>query len=159
VFRVFRGSSLPSKPKCKTAVLDLIHLPRDAVHPLNDLSAQGPSFPYRSRLRAAPRTTDFAPACRRLKINGTTLRSRRHACAERAKTVGYPERFAQEALGHKGKAVHRAYARHALVKIPSLEEHETQASQRLTELTKRPAHQRKLAGPNRRPVVSEVKPN
>jgi len=31
-----------------------------------------------------------------------------HAWAERAKTVGYPERYAQEALGHKSKAVHRA---------------------------------------------------
>lgn len=28
--------------------------------------------------------------------------------AERAKTCGYPERFAQEALGHNSKAVHRA---------------------------------------------------
>ena len=26
----------------------------------------------------------------------------------RKKTVGYPERFAQEALGHNSKAVHRA---------------------------------------------------
>ena len=32
----------------------------------------------------------------------------RPAWAERAKTVGYPERFAQEALGHNSKAVHRA---------------------------------------------------
>ncbi len=36
----------------------------------------------------------------------------------------YPERFAQEALGHNSKAVHRAYAKRALVKIPSLEEYE-----------------------------------
>jgi len=33
----------------------------------------------------------------------------------------YPERFAQEALGHNSKAVHRAYARKANVKLPSLE--------------------------------------
>jgi hypothetical protein len=38
--------------------------------------------------------------------------------------VNYPERFAQEALGHNSKAVHRAYAKRALVKIPSLEEYE-----------------------------------
>jgi hypothetical protein len=35
---------------------------------------------------------------------------------------GYPERFAQETLGHNSKAVHRAYAKRALMKIPSLEE-------------------------------------
>ncbi len=35
-----------------------------------------------------------------------------------------PERFAQEALGHNSKAVHRAYAKHAHVKIPALEEYE-----------------------------------
>jgi hypothetical protein len=30
------------------------------------------------------------------------------------------ERFAQEALGHNSKAVHRAYAKRALMKLPSL---------------------------------------
>ena len=52
----------------------------------------------------------------------------RYAWAERAKTVGYPERFAQEALGHNSKAVHRAYAKRALMKIPSLEDYEQQIS-------------------------------
>jgi hypothetical protein len=41
---------------------------------------------------------------------------------------GYPERFAQEALGHNSKAVHRAYAKRALMKIPSLEEYEREAA-------------------------------
>ena len=41
-----------------------------------------------------------------------------------------PERFAQEALGHNSKAVHRAYAKRALVKIPSLEEYEQRAAQK-----------------------------
>jgi hypothetical protein len=40
----------------------------------------------------------------------------------------YPERFAQEALGHNSKAVHRAYAKRALMKIPSLEEYEQRAT-------------------------------
>jgi hypothetical protein len=45
----------------------------------------------------------------------------------------YPERFAQEALGHNSKAVHRAYAKRALMKIPSLEDYERQAvSKRMT---------------------------
>ena len=50
------------------------------------------------------------------------------AWAERAKTCGMPERFAQEALGHNSKAVHRAYAKRALMKIPSLEDYERQAA-------------------------------
>ena len=40
----------------------------------------------------------------------------------------YPERFAQEALGHNSKAVHRAYSRRAQVKLPSLESYERQAA-------------------------------
>jgi hypothetical protein len=47
---------------------------------------------------------------------------------QRAKTVGYPERFAQEALGHNSKAVHRANEKRALMKIPSLEDYERQAA-------------------------------
>jgi hypothetical protein len=37
---------------------------------------------------------------------------------------GYPERFAQEALGHNSKAVHRAYAKKAQVTVPALEDYE-----------------------------------
>jgi hypothetical protein len=59
-----------------------------------------------------------------------TLRSYRYAWAERAKVAGMPERFAQEALGHNSKAVHRAYAKRALMKIPSLEDYEQRATQR-----------------------------
>jgi hypothetical protein len=40
------------------------------------------------------------------------------------KLSGYPERFAQEALGHNSKAVHRAYARKAIVELPPLSEFE-----------------------------------
>jgi hypothetical protein len=44
----------------------------------------------------------------------------------------YPERFAQEALGHNSKAAHRAYAKRALMKIPSLEACEEQAATKPT---------------------------
>jgi hypothetical protein len=50
--------------------------------------------------------------------------SRRLSTRERAKTVGYSERFAQEALVHNSKAVHRSYARKAKVELPSLGEYE-----------------------------------
>ena len=53
-----------------------------------------------------------------------SLHSYRYAWAERAKTAGYPERFAQMALGHNSKAVHRAYAKKAQVTLPPLEEYE-----------------------------------
>lgn len=56
-----------------------------------------------------------------------TLHSYRYAWAERAKVVGYPERFAQLALGHNSKAVHRAYARRAQVTLPPLEDYERDA--------------------------------
>jgi hypothetical protein len=42
--------------------------------------------------------------------------------AERGAKAGYPERYAQQALGHNSKAVHRAYARKAQVKVPPLED-------------------------------------
>jgi len=51
---------------------------------------------------------------------------------ERARTAGVPERFAQEALGHNSIAVHRAYAKKAKVRIPSLEEYERKIVQLAT---------------------------
>jgi hypothetical protein len=72
--------------------------------------------------------TEFKQRCQQLNISGVTLHSYRYAWAERAKMVGYPERFAQEALGHNSKAVHRAYAKRALMKIPSLEDYEQRAN-------------------------------
>jgi len=42
--------------------------------------------------------------------------------------AGMPKRFTQEALGHNSKAVHRAYAKRALMKIPSLEEYEREVT-------------------------------
>jgi hypothetical protein len=38
----------------------------------------------------------------------------------------YPERFAQQALGHNWKVVHYAYSKHAEVTVPSLDEWEKQ---------------------------------
>ncbi|MEI7733679.1 MAG: tyrosine-type recombinase/integrase [Verrucomicrobiota bacterium] len=112
----------------KTGVPVLVHLGSEALNLLKDLPSEGPLFPYLSRVRAGDRATEFKQRCQQLKIEGVTLHSYRYAWAERAKTAGYPERFAQEALGHNSKAVHRAYAKRALVKIPSLEEYEQKAA-------------------------------
>jgi len=85
-------------------------------------------FPYLSIVRAGDRATEFGQRCRQLGIKGVTLHSYRYAWAERAKMAGMPERFAMENLGHNSKAVHRAYAKKALMKIPSLEEYEREAT-------------------------------
>ena len=111
----------------KTGVPVIVHLGTEALNLFKDLPAEGMLFPYLSRVRAGDRATEFGSRCRQLGITGVTLHSYRYAWAERAKTVGYPERFAQEALGHNSKAVHRAYAKRALMKIPSLEDYEHRA--------------------------------
>src|ERR1039458_2305078 len=52
------------------------------------------------------------------------FRGYRYARAERALKCGFPERFAQQALGHNSKAVHHAYSKHAEVTVPSLDDWE-----------------------------------
>jgi integrase len=68
---------------------------------------------YLRTVRPGDRATEFMQRTRALGIQEVSLHSYRYAWAERARRCGYPERFAQEALGHNSKAVHRAYARKA----------------------------------------------
>ena len=112
----------------KTQVPVIVYLGTEALNLLTDLPAEGVLFPYLSRVRANDRATEFRSRCRQLGISGVTLHSYRYSWAERAKTSGYPERFAQEALGHNSKAVHRAYAKRALMKLPSLEDYEKRST-------------------------------
>jgi integrase len=93
---------------------------------LRSLPAQGLLFPRLAPLKEKYRGQEFRRRCAKLGITGVTLHCYRYAWAERAKMCGYPERFAQEALGHNSKAVHRAYARKAQVRLPSLESYENQ---------------------------------
>jgi integrase len=116
----------------KTGVPVLLHLGEEALNTLKDLPGEGLLFPYLARVRAGDRATEFKQRCRGLGIEGISLHSYRYAWAERAKTCGYPERFAQEALGHNSVAVHRAYAKRAKVKLPSLEEYEKKGASSLT---------------------------
>ena len=81
-------------------------------------------FPQIARWKESDRGKAFIRRCRLVGISGVCLHSYRYAWAERARTCGYPERFAQEALGHNSVAVHRAYAKKAHVVIPTLEEYE-----------------------------------
>lgn len=70
--------------------------------------------------------TEFKQHCGGLSVQGVSLYSYRYAWAERALKCDYPERFAQQALGHNSKAVHHAYSRRAEVTVPSLDDWEKQ---------------------------------
>jgi len=98
---------------------------------LSKLPRTGPLFPYLIGLRPADRATEFKQRCNRLNIKGVTLHSYRYSWAERAKQCAFPERYAQTALGHNSKAVHRAYARRAEVTVPALENFEREMRNRI----------------------------
>lgn len=84
----------------------------------------GALFPYLINVREADRATEFKQRCIGLGIKGVTLHSYRYAWAERSANSGYPERYAQRALGQNSKIVHRAYAKKAQGMLPSLEDYE-----------------------------------
>lgn len=110
----------------KTGSRAFIHFGPAVETILRSLPTQGPLFPKISLWMEKHRAKEFKRRCVGLGIHGVSLHSYRYAWAERAKMCGYPERFAQEALGHNSKAVHRAYARKAQVRLPSLESYEKQ---------------------------------
>lgn len=88
---------------------------------LRTLPAHDFLFPYLRTVRAGDRATEFRQRCKGLGIEGVTLHSYRYSWAERAKKAGYPERWAQVALGHNSKAWARYYSKGAEVVLPSLE--------------------------------------
>lgn len=108
----------------KTGTLAVQRFSESVAAILRERPAVGPLFPHFGKQESAARATRFTDRCRKLGIVGVSLHSYRYAWAERAREVGYPERFAREALGHTSAAVHRAYAKGAQVNIPSLEEYE-----------------------------------
>jgi integrase len=101
-----------------------IRFGKEVAEILATLSKSGALFPYLQSVRAGDRATEFKQRCKGLGIEGVSLHSYRYAWAERAKIAGYPERYAQLALGHNSKSVHRAYAKKAQVTLPPLEEYE-----------------------------------
>jgi integrase len=84
----------------------------------------GALFMYLRTVRPGDRATEFKQRCDGLEIKGVSLHSYRYAWAERALKCGYPERFAQQALGHNSKAIHAAYSRNVEVTVPSLDDWE-----------------------------------
>jgi len=93
----------------------------DVAAVLRSLPDHGPLFPYLRTVRSADRATEFKQRCIGLGITGITLHGYRYAWAQRAADSGYPERWAQQALGHGSKAVHRAYSRKAEAQVPTPE--------------------------------------
>ena len=89
---------------------------------LRTLPTNGALFPNLAKVRASDRANEFRQRCDGLGIKGVTIHCYRYSWAERAKLSGVPERLAQAALGHSSKAVHRAYAKGALLEIPCLED-------------------------------------
>jgi hypothetical protein len=116
----------------KTGEYALIRFDEPVEAILRRLPGDGPLFPYLRTVRPGDRATEFMQRTRALGIKGVSLHSYRYAWAERARRCGYPERFAQEALGHNSKAVHRAYARRAQVIVPPLSVYEAQQAQDLS---------------------------
>ena len=110
--------------RSKTGTPVIITFGTEAATVLRQLPEAGPLFPGITRVGANHRAKTFIRRLRTLGIAGVSLHSYRYAWAERAKTVGMPERFAQQALGHSSKACARAYSRKARVVVPSLEEYE-----------------------------------
>jgi integrase len=114
-----------AKLKSRTGIKPaLIRFGREVEAILQRRPKSGALFPYLCTVRAGDRATEFKQRCEGLEIAGVTLHSYRYAWAERALKCGYPERFAQQALGHSSKAVHHAYAKHAEVTVPSLDDWE-----------------------------------
>jgi integrase len=108
----------------KTGSIVQLHFGDDVAALLRSLPERGPLFPNIGAMNQSDRGIAFKRRCRLVGVSGVSLHCYRYAWAERALKCGYPERFAQQALGHNSKAVHHAYARHAEVTIPSLDEWE-----------------------------------
>jgi len=118
------NARLLSYNRQKTGQLCVLEIGSRLEALLKALPAAGPLFPKISTLKDKDRAAEFCRRCRILKIEGISLHSYRYAWASRAKQLGMPERFAQNALGHASRAVHREYAREGIAICPSLEKYE-----------------------------------
>jgi len=145
-------NQLISYNRRKTGTPAILRFDEEVASILKRLPQSGPLFPNWSKLTSSTRAARFWDKCKRLGITGVSLHSYRYAWAERAKTVGYPERYAQEALGHKSKAVHRAYAKKARVELPSLESYE----KKIVPMPRVSAATAPTNGSNAAPAASQV---
>jgi integrase len=119
----------------KNGSLAILRFGDEVAAILRRLPTFGPLFPNFSKISSSDRAARFNKKCRSAGICGVSLHSYRYAWAERARAAGYPERYAQEALGHNSASIHRAYAKKARVELPPLEEYESEHAAKIVPLT------------------------
>src|SRR5258708_3953440 len=119
------------KPRGRADQPPQIRFGKEVEDILATLPKTGALFPYLQTVRAGDRATEFKQRCIGLGIQGVSLHNHRFAWAERAEILRCPERFAQMALGHNSKAVHRAYAKNAKVTLPPLEDYERERQEKI----------------------------
>jgi integrase len=107
---------------------------------LQQCPQKGSLFPALRKWNAGHRTTEFARRCRIAGVKNRQLKSYRFSWAERARSAGMSEREAMNHLGHKSKAVHRAYASKAKVVTLPLEHYEEQRTNKIIEFRKSQGH-------------------
>jgi integrase len=106
---------------------------------LNALPSSGDLFPNVKRTSNNHRAAEFRRRCMVAGISGVSLHSYRHAWAQRAKACGYPQRFAQAALGHSSRAVHESYAKGAVIICPALEDYEVSMRSKVVRIFESPS--------------------
>ena len=113
--------------RMKTGSVGKLHTGETLSNILSDLPGTGYILPLIARMKGTDRSKAFTRRCLHVGVAGVCLHSYRYAWAERAKTCGYPERFAMQNLGHGSNAISRAYAKKAMVMLPPLEDYERNA--------------------------------
>jgi len=91
---------------------------------LDQCPSSGSLFPTFREWTSGHRTTEFARRCGIAGVKDRQLKGYRYAWAERARASGMPEREAMNHLGHKSRAIHRAYAANARSVTLPLEHYE-----------------------------------
>lgn len=108
--------------RTKTGTTAYISIGHNLERLLADLPQSGPFFPKIAQTNNSARSAEFCRRLRTIGLKGISLHSYRYGWAERAYEAGYPERWAQYALGHKSRAVHQAYAKGAQFRCDSLDD-------------------------------------
>jgi integrase len=109
-----------SYARMKAGSQAVVHFGDIVAEILKSRPKTGYLFPQIAQWKESDRGKAFIRRCRLVGVSGVCLHSYRYSWAERAKQCGYPERFAQLALGHNSVAVHRACARKAKVETSAI---------------------------------------
>jgi integrase len=97
--------------RMKTGSVVQLHFGAILANLMNDLPGEGFIMPRIARMKASYRAKAFSRRRDLVGLSGVSLHSYRYDWTERARTCGYPERFAMENLGHGSIAVAHAYSR------------------------------------------------